>query len=78
MRGLRSEKNMVTAVGRGFDSRHLHHLRGGVSLLVARTYVCRVRRTLAPPFRYRTRFMVSRFIVHRAFPVAFHHRLWYH
>lgn len=49
MRGLRSEKNMVTAVGRGFDSRHLHHLRGGVSLLVARTYVCRVRRTLAPP-----------------------------
>ena len=33
---------------------------------------------LAPPFRYRTRFMVSRFIVHRAFLVAFHHRLWYH
>lgn len=25
MRGLRSEKNMATAVGRGFDSRHLHN-----------------------------------------------------
>lgn len=49
-------------------------LTGGAYLRVSRAPDARP----ATPFRYRTRFMVSRFIVHRAFPVAFHHRLWYH
>ena len=70
---------MVTAVGRGFDSRHLHHSRGGGEL----TGGAYLRVSRAPDARpaFSLSYSVRGLAFHsppRIFPVVFRHRLWYH